>query len=247
MSELEPGLEPALRSIAVDLAHRAGEALASRSPGSMQAKSSPTDMVTDADRAAEKLIFQTLMQLRPGDTIVSEEGSVNQGDSGVEWVIDPLDGTINYIYGIPQWCVSIGVEGSVRLGVVHDPNRQETFCDPESLVPSTNTELADSLIGTGFSYSADVRAEQAAVLQRVMPLVRDIRRAGSCALDLAWVACGRLDGFYERGVHRWDTSAGIALIEAAGGCVRVHGDLTLAAGTAQLLEKLEAVVTNADG
>lgn len=231
-----------LRALAVALALKAGELLLHSAPTGQVAKSSPTDLVTDADRMAEELIVGSLRETRPDDSILSEEGSLHEGSSGIRWVIDPLDGTINFVYGIPQWSVSIGIEGAVRAGVVHDPNRNETFADSDKLRPSAKTDLADSLIGTGFSYSASRRSRQAEVLGRVLPRVRDIRRAGSCALDLAWVAAGRFDGFYEEDTHHWDISAGIALIESAGGEVRTYGDLTIAAGNKTLLAQLESLV-----
>lgn len=231
-----------LRELAVDIAIGAGELLIASKPTGMIAKTTPTDLVTDADRAAEAYIMQRLAEARPDDSVLAEEGSVNKGSSGINWVIDPLDGTINYIYGIPQWCVSIGVEGAVRLGVVHDPVKHETFTDASDLQPSKKTDLADALIGTGFAYSAEMRARQALIASRVLPSVRDIRRAGSCALDLAWVACGRLDAFYEDDTHHWDISAGIAIVEGAGGFVRTHDALTIAAGNEELLNKLEALL-----
>lgn len=238
----EPNLESELRALAVELATGAGDILLGTEAGRVSTKSSPTDLVTDADRAAERHIFQKLLQARPQDSIVAEEGSLNEGSSGVRWVIDPLDGTVNYVYGFPHWCVSIGIEGAARLGVVHDPSRKETFADGRDLIPSRKTELSDCLIGTGFSYAARTRARQAAIISRILPRVRDIRRAGSCALDLAWVACGRLDGYYEEDVKHWDVSAGIALVRAAGGHVKVHGEMTLAAGTEELLSELERLV-----
>lgn len=231
-----------LRALAVALALEAGELLLHSAPTGQKAKSSPTDLVTDADRMAEDLIVGSLRESRPNDSIFSEEGSIHEGSSGIQWVIDPLDGTINFVYGIPQWSVSIGIEGAVRAGVVHDPNRNETFADSDKLSPSTKTDLADSLIATGFSYSAAKRARQAEVLARVLPRVRDVRRAGSCALDLAWVAAGRFDAFYEEDTHPWDISAGIALIESGGGAVRTYGDLTIAAGNETLLSSLESLV-----
>lgn len=231
-----------LRALAVDLAVGAGDLLLKATPSGQVAKSSPTDLVTDADRLAEDYIVTRLRAERPEDSILAEEGSLHHGNSGVQWVIDPLDGTINFVYGIPHWSVSIGVEGSVRLGVVYDPTRGETFTDSDDLRPSTKTELSSALIATGFSYSASTRARQSEVLQRVLPEVRDIRRGGSCALDLAWVAAGRFDGFYEEDTHHWDISAGIALIESAGGAVRTFGDLTIAAGTDTLLQSLESLV-----
>ncbi|MFN2610344.1 MAG: inositol monophosphatase family protein, partial [Actinomycetota bacterium] len=187
-------------------------------------------------------IVNRVAQERPDDSVIAEEGSRREGSSGVTWVIDPLDGTINFIYGIPQWSVSIGIEGSMRAGVVHDPVKGETFSDISRLGPSQKTDLAEALIGTGFSYSAKMRERQAEVATRVLPRVRDLRRAGSCALDLAWVAAGRLDAFYEHDTHHWDISAGIAIIEACGGAVRTYGALTIAAGNIELLDKLERIV-----
>lgn len=231
-----------LRELAVDVARGAGDLLLRALPTGQLTKSTPTDLVTDADLAAERFIVERLRAKRPEDSILAEEGSLYQGSSGIEWVIDPLDGTINFVYGIPQWCVSIGIEGVVRAGVVHDPSRNETFTDVGEFRPSVKTDLAGALIATGFSYSAEVRARQGEVLRRVLPLVRDVRRAGSCALDLAWVACGRFDAFYEEDTHHWDISAGLALIEAAGGYARTHGSLTIAAGNLELLNRLEELV-----
>lgn len=232
----------ALRALAVGVARGAGALLLQSAPTGQAAKTSPTDLVTDADRQAEDYIVGRLRKERPEDSILAEEGALVEGTSGILWVIDPLDGTINFIYGIPQWSVSIGVEGPFRVGVIYDPTRGELFTDADDLRPSQKTELSDALVATGFSYSAQKRARQAEILQRVLPRVRDVRRAGSCALDLAWVAAGRFDGFYEEDTHRWDISAGIAIIESAGGFVRTYGDLTIAAGTESLLRKLESTV-----
>lgn len=231
-----------LRILAVRLARGAGEILLNMKAGRTESKSSPTDLVTEADHAAERHIVEALSRERPDDSIVAEEGSGRTGTSGISWVVDPLDGTVNYVYGIPQWCVSIGIEGIFRAGVIHDPSRGETFTDTDRMTPSGKTDLAEALVGTGFSYRAELRAKQGDVVAQVLPKVRDIRRAGSCALDLAWVACGRLDAFYEEETNHWDISAGIALIEAAGAFVRTHGTTTIAAGTEELLGKLEALV-----
>ena len=216
--------------------------LRAAAPTGQSAKSSPTDIVTDADRAAEDLIVGRLRAERPGDSLVAEEGSLHTGASGNRWVIDPLDGTVNFIYGIPHWAVSIGLEGATRLGVVYDPSRDETFTDASPLTPSARTDLAQSLIGTGFSYSAETRAMQGEVVGRVLPKVRDIRRGGSLALDLAWTASGRLDAMYEHDTHPWDLSAGIAILEAAGGVVQMHGSMIIAAGNETLLRRLEDLV-----
>ena len=233
----------ALRAFAVDLAHQAGRLLLASGVTGHTHKSSPTDVATDADRAAEQLIIDRLRTARPQDSFLAEEGSAFTGTSGVRWVVDPLDGTINFIYGIPHWAVSIGVDGAARLGVIYDPNRDETFVDGgANLAPSAQTELAQSLIATGFSYSAQTRARQGATMARVAPLVRDIRRGGSLALDLAWVACGRLDALYEQDVKPWDISAGIAMLEAAGGAVRTIGTMVIAAGNQVLLDRLADLV-----
>jgi myo-inositol-1(or 4)-monophosphatase len=232
----------ALRALAVDLAREAGTLLARARPTGQRSKSSPTDIVTDADRAAEELIVGRLRAERPDDSLLAEEGSLHAGTSGNTWVIDPLDGTVNFIYGIPQWAVSIGIEGRVRLGVIYDPSREELFTDESVLIPSSQTELAQSLIATGFSYSAETRARQGAVVARVLPRVRDIRRGGSLALDLAWTACGRLDAMYEHDTHPWDLSAGTAILEAAGGVAKVTGSLIIAAGNETLLRRLEELV-----
>lgn len=235
-------MKDALRQLAVDIAKGAGEVICATAPKGISSKSSPTDLVTDADQAAEAYIFDRIRRERPDDSIISEEGAAYEGASGVVWVVDPLDGTTNFVYGIPQWAVSIGIEGEVRVGVVHDAVRGETFTDIDNLTPSRKTTLDDALIGTGFSYSAEVRREQAMLLSKVLPLVRDIRRAGSCALDLAWVASGRLDAFFEWDTHHWDISGGIAIVEGAGGAVRTEGSLTIAAGNGVLLQQLADLV-----
>lgn len=239
---LRAGDAASLRAFAVDLALEAGALLAKARPTGQSSKSSATDIVTDADRAAEELIVVRLRAERPEDSLLAEEGSVHTGTSGNTWLIDPLDGTINFIYGIPHWAVSIGLEGGVRLGVIYDPSRDEMFTDESDLTPSAQTDLAQSLIATGFSYDAGNRAEQGAVVARVVSRVRDIRRGGSLALDLAWVACGRLDAMFEHHTHPWDLSAGIAMLEAAGGVAKVTGDMIVAAGNETLFRQLEELV-----
>ncbi|HSS12171.1 MAG TPA: inositol monophosphatase family protein [Acidimicrobiales bacterium] len=196
-------------------------------------KSSPTDMVTDMDRAAEAHIAAALAARRPHDAMLSEEGTARAGDTGVRWVVDPLDGTTNYLFGVPAYSVSVAAEfdGSIVVGVVVDPSRQETWTavrgegafrngQPLRLVgPDVSpppSELSTALIATGFSYLPERRAEQAAVLVDVLPRVRDIRRFGSAAIDLCWVAGGRFHGYYEWGMHRWDVAAGRLIAEEAG-------------------------------
>src|SRR4051794_37882191 len=185
----------------------------------LDVKSTATDMVSDADREAEAAIAELLARERPDDALVAEEGSGEGGSSGRRWVVDPLDGTTNYLYGHPQWCVSVALEdGDGGLaGVVHDPWRGETFraargagaeLDGARIEVRDHDDLSTALVATGFGYDPERRAAQAEILRRVLPRIRDIRRAGAAALDLAWLAAGRLDGYYERGPNPWDWAAG---------------------------------------
>ncbi len=221
---------PALLDVAVEAARAAGALLLERfeaRPEGVTTKSSPTDPVSEADRAAERAIRDVLAARRPDDAILGEEGDDVPGTSGLRWVVDPLDGTVNYLFGLPQWCVSVACEG--RAAAILDPVRGELFtvCDGDAarvdgrpLERSRRAELATALVATGFGYDAGVRARQAAVVARLLPAVRDIRRTGSAALDLAYTAAGRHDAYYERGVQAWDTAAGSMLCRAAGLTVR---------------------------
>jgi myo-inositol-1(or 4)-monophosphatase len=193
----------------------------------VSAKSTPTDPVSEADHAAEALIRERLTAARPGDGILGEEEGDAAGTSGVRWVVDPLDGTVNFLFGIPQWAVSIAAEdehGTIA-GVVYDPMRDELWsaerdgaarCGDSVLRGSGQTDLAHAMFSTGFGYDAEVRAIQGATIARILPEVRDIRRLGSAALDLAWTAAGRYDVFYERGLKAWDLAAGALLCRRAG-------------------------------
>jgi myo-inositol-1(or 4)-monophosphatase len=222
-------LSPQAVAIAEEAARAAGAILIERF-GSERAldrtKSSPTDLVSEADLLAEKAIRDVLAARAPDDAILGEEGADTPGTSGRRWIVDPLDGTVNFLFGIPQWAVSVACEGVA--GVVFDPCRNELFTaadgvatlNGEPLRGSRREELASALVATGFGYEAAVRAQQAKVVLRVLPLVRDIRRAGAAALDMAWAAAGRVDAFYERGVKPWDIAAGSLLCEAAGLSVR---------------------------
>jgi myo-inositol-1(or 4)-monophosphatase len=221
----------------------------------VESKSSATDLVSEADRASEAAIRDLLARERPDDGLLGEEGSEREGSSGRRWVVDPLDGTINYLYGFPAWCVSVALEdreGSL-VGVIHDPLREETFLAERGCGSTLNgrgarvsaeERLERALVGTGFSYEADVRAEQAEVLRHVLPRVRDVRRAGAAALDLAWVAVGRLDGYFERGLKPWDSAAGRLLVTEAGGAVaELDGEPPgLAAANPALLARLLELV-----
>jgi myo-inositol-1(or 4)-monophosphatase len=240
MSDL-PDL-PALLDVAVDLATRAGALLmdgfATRH-ATVDTKTSATDMVTDLDRASEALIVEGLARTRPADGILGEEGASRQGTSGVRWVIDPLDGTTNYLYGLPAFVVSIAaeVDGRGVVGVVVDPSRQETFtasegggafCNGAPITVSGATDLATALVATGFGYRREQRTRQAQVLTSVLPAVRDVRRFGAAALDLCWVACGRLDAYYEVGIQHWDVAAGGLIAQEAG--AHVEGLAEVGAG-----------------
>jgi myo-inositol-1(or 4)-monophosphatase len=219
-----------LLEVAREAAETAGALLAPRFGDELvlAAKSSPTDAVSEADLAAERAIREVLARRRPDDGVLGEEGTGDvPGTTGLRWVVDPLDGTVNFLYGVPQWCVSVAVQAGEETlaGVVDDPNRGEVFratadgpalLGDEQLEASRCDDLGRALVATGFGYESDVRRAQAAVVAKVLPRARDIRRAGSAALDLAWLAAGRYDAFYERGVKLWDVAAGLLLCERAG-------------------------------
>jgi myo-inositol-1(or 4)-monophosphatase len=217
----------------------------------LDSKSSATDMVSDADRAAEEAISALLRAERPDDGLLGEEGLSAPGSSGRRWVVDPLDGTTNYLYRVRAWCVSVGLEDESGglVGVVYDPLADELFSASRGAGAFLNglpirvrgdAPLSRALVATGFGYEPDVRAGQADVVRRVLPAVRDIRRAGAAALDLCHVAAGRLDGYYERGVQPWDIAAGALIVAEAGGAVRplAGGRPGVAAGRVGLVEEL---------
>jgi myo-inositol-1(or 4)-monophosphatase len=231
-----------LLALAVDLARDAGALLLDRFAGgreqALESKSTPTDLVSEADLASERLIREALARLRPADGMLGEEGGGTRGSSGLTWVVDPLDGTVNFLFGIPQWCVSVAVADAwgVLAGAIYDPCREELFVAARDgapllngvpIVASERTEMASAMVATGFAYDAAVRAAQAEVFARLVPRVRDIRRFGAAALDLAWTACGRYDAYFERTVKPWDIAAGTLICERAGLTVR---DLPVRAG-----------------
>lgn len=227
-----------LLELAVRVAARAGDVLASGDGRVAVAatKSSPTDVVTEMDRRSEGVCVEEILASRPHDAILAEEGGqIGTGTSGVRWVIDPLDGTVNYLYGLPDWAVSIAAEvrGQVVAGVVHLPRRGETFTatlgggawlagglagGPARLRVRPDAALAQALVATGFGYVAARRKVQGETVAALLPQVRDIRRGGSASVDLCSVAAGRVDAYYERGLNHWDYAAG-ALIAAEAGAV----------------------------
>jgi myo-inositol-1(or 4)-monophosphatase len=258
-----PAHEAELAELASETARMAGALLLERvrhgAEREVTSKSTPTDLVSEADVASQRAIRELLRERRPGDGFLGEEeGESEQGTSGLRWVVDPLDGTVNFLFGIPQWCVSVAVgdgDGTIAAAVF-DPNRDELFSatragparlsgssgvvelraraggDPEH-EPAAGTAgadggrdstadgrgadaLASAMVATGFAYDSDVRHAQAQVFERLAPRVRDIRRFGSAALDLAWTAAGRFDAYYERSVKQWDIAAGALVCERAG-------------------------------
>ena len=236
--------EPAgLLALARSAAEAAAGMLASRRPAGpagrpevADTKSSPTDVVTEMDRAAEAQITERIRAERPGDAILGEEGG-QSGQGRVRWIVDPLDGTVNYLYGLADWAVSIAaeVDGQVLAGVVAIPRHGELFTalagqgswlhqaegPAVRLRCNSGVPLHRALVATGFGYGRLRRVVQGEVVAAVLPQVRDIRRGGSCAVDLCSVAAGRVDAFYERGVNYWDYAAG-GLIAAEAGA-RVAG------------------------
>lgn len=210
-------------------------------PKVVSTKSSPTDVVTELDQSAERLIRDRILDSRPGDAILGEEGGQTGGDAMVRWIVDPLDGTVNYLYGLPDWAVSIAAEaaGQIVAGVVCVPRRDAMYgavlgggswrvslddaravltgqLQPEPLACTASVPLERALIATGFGYQRTRRIVQGQVLSEVLPRVRDIRRGGACAVDLCSLAAGQVDGFYERGVQYWDIAAGTLIAREAG-------------------------------
>ncbi|MEU6914457.1 inositol monophosphatase family protein [Streptomyces olindensis] len=222
-----------LIELAVFAAREAGEILLSApADGPVQArtKASPTDLVTAYDRRSEDRIVELLTAHRPDDGILGEEGGERPGTSGLRWVIDPLDGTGNFVSRNPAFVVSIAaeLEGAGVVGVVHDPSRRETFSavrgegarlDGRPLRVDTPTTLRQALLSTGFSSDPAVRTQQAALAARVITHVRDIRSSGSAAMDLCWVAAGRLGAYYEGDTRHWDRAAGALIASEAGAWV----------------------------
>ncbi|MGV9247628.1 inositol monophosphatase family protein [Streptomyces sp. NPDC003710] len=229
-SEPSGRLKAELLELALEAATRAGAFLRDGRPddlGVAATKSSAIDVVTEMDIAAEKLITGLITDRRPEDGLLGEEGASVETRSGVEWVIDPIDGTVNYLYGLPSWAISIAArqDGETLVGVVHAPMRGEIFRAvrgegafvndrPARVRPAP--ELGLALVGTGFGYLAERKVRQAEVARRLIPEVRDIRRGGSAAIDLCDVAAGRMDAYYERGLNPWDYAAGDLIAREAG-------------------------------
>jgi myo-inositol-1(or 4)-monophosphatase len=251
-----------LLEIAEAAARSAAELVSRRRPaGPLQitaTKSSATDIVTEMDQAAERLLVDHIRAVRPDDGFLGEEGAAEQGSSGVTWVLDPIDGTVNYLYGIPSYAVSIGVRSGpdMVVGVVCNPATGELWSarrghgaalDGTPIQVNRAAELAMALVATGFGYESSRRARQAEILRAILPLVRDIRRAGAASLDLCALACGRVDAYYERGLKPWDLAAGGLIAAEAGARVgglggREAGEDLVVAAPPGLFGPLEALL-----
>ena len=242
----------ALLALARDVAREAAALVRERAAGAVAVaatKSSPTDVVTEADRATEALIRDRILAARPDDAFLGEEGGerdATAATAGVRWVVDPIDGTVNFLYGLPRYAVSIAAEldGRVVAGVVVDVPRGVEYAahvGPDGTVVSTRdgaplavrpaAELSQRLVATGFSYDAGLRELQARALVRLLPRVRDVRRMGAAALDLCNVADGTVDGYVEEGLHAWDHAAGCLVAEGAG----ARWEVTTGAGGRRLV------------
>lgn len=219
-----------LLELGIELARTAGELVRDGREsglGVIGRKSTPTDLVTAMDKASETLIVDGILAARPHDGVLGEEGGERSGTSGVRWILDPIDGTVNYVYGIPQYAISIAAEyhGVIVAGVVRNPATGEEWTatrgggawrDGVRLTGPNASTVDQALVGTGFAYSAQIRARQARVVSALMGEVRDIRRFGAAALDLCAVAEGRLDAYFEHGLNAWDRAAGGLIAGEAG-------------------------------
>ena len=225
-----------LARLAWNCAQSAGVFLKDERPKEIEVdtKSSGSDLVSEMDRGAEALIVNLITASRPDDSILGEEGSDRTGSSGVRWIIDPLDGTVNYLFGIPLWGVSVAVEvdGEVQVGVITIPETRKaylgilgvgSFCitgaSIEPLKVRESKDLASALLSTGFGYSSTRRRLQSEVLTEVLPKVADVRRSGCAVVDLCWLASGFFDAYYETGLNPWDYAAGALIVALAGGRV----------------------------
>jgi myo-inositol-1(or 4)-monophosphatase len=224
-----------LLPVAEEIARTCGTLLRERflagAESEIHSKSSATDLASAADLAAEAAAREILAERRPDDAILAEEGGGAQAvePGRVRWIVDSLDGTINFLFRIPQWCVSVACEDErgTLAGVVYDPMREELFAATLDGPATLNgeelrageaepREFAHALVATGFAYDSALRSRQAETVARLIPRVRDIRRMGSAAQDLAWVAAGRYDAYYERNVQLWDVAAGVLICARAG-------------------------------
>lgn len=263
LSDLDPRLE-----LAWAAAQRAAAFLRDERPGTLvvEAKSTPVDAVTLMDRGAEERIIDTVLRERPDDGVLGEEGGERVGRSGVRWVVDPLDGTVNYLYGQPNWAVSIAaeVDGVTQLGVVVAPALGESYvavrgggawllnaAGVQPMQVRRCPDISMALIATGFAYDAARRTAQGLLVADLIGRVRDIRRHGAASVDLSWLAMGRLDGYYERGLQPWDIAAGALIAREAGARVeplmpRRPADGTLVAAVPEIFDAFTGLLREVD-
>ena len=242
-----------LLKLAVEIAKSAGALLLERPEKlSVDTKSSEIDIVTQMDKASEKLIVEAILAARPDDGIIGEEGADRASKSGYTWVIDPIDGTVNYFYNMHGWSVSIAIRDSegVAVGVVYAPtiNSMYTavrgggaYLNGKTIKCNDPVELNRAMLSTGFHYRAEVRSIEVEQFNKLIMQVRDVRRNGSAAIDICHVAAGLVDGYYEMGLYPWDRDAADLIATEAGAVVTVHGELTIAAG-AYLHGKLSEIL-----
>ncbi len=223
-------------------------------------KTTPTDIVTTTDIASEELVRRELLDRCPGSSIVGEELADEVGGNTIGWIVDPIDGTVNFLYDLPVVSVSIAarIDDTVVAGAVADVIRGDLFAAAMGEGATLNghpvqigreAPLSQSLIGTGFSYEARVRSEQANIVSRLLPASRDIRCMGSAALNLCWVSCGRLDGYYEQGTKLYDYAAAALIASEAGATVELPSDntISLVAGSRpQIFGELRALIDPPD-
>jgi myo-inositol-1(or 4)-monophosphatase len=246
-----------LLDLALSIAHKAGDLLVDR-PASwdLTVKSTAIDIATQMDLASEKLIVESILASRPDDGIIGEEGASRESKSGVTWVIDPVDGTVNYFYGLPGWAISIAAkdESGTLVGVVHSPTVNATwhaskgggaFLNDVKIACNDRIELNRALLSSGFAYDVKNRVEQLKIVNALLPQIRDLRRIGSAAADICHVATGMVDGYFETGLYEWDLAAAELIAREAGATVTTrpwHGlNLTVAAGP-HLYEALNAQI-----
>ena len=221
-----------IKEVAVSVVQEAGKYALKRMGHLKQVsqKSGRTDLVTDVDKKCEEIIINTIKKDFPSHSILAEESGEYSQEADYKWVIDPLDGTTNYAHAFPVFCVSIGVtfKGKVKLGVVYDPSRDELFVAEDDKGASLNGNkievsktkaLQDSLVVTGFAYNTEGRIANVEYFTKMLENTQAVRRLGSAALDLCYVACGRFDGFWEMGLNPWDTAAGQLMVKESGGNV----------------------------
>jgi myo-inositol-1(or 4)-monophosphatase len=232
-----------LADLAWRAATEAGAFLLTQRPDALtvETKSTPTDVVTSMDKAAEHLLHERLLGERPGDGMLGEEGADKDSSTGIRWVVDPLDGTVNYLYRIPLWGVSVAAEdadlGETVVGVIFTPESGEGFVGirgrgawrivgdiGERMTVRSCESLGQAMVATGFGYSSELRADQARVVQSLITRVRDIRRTGCAVVDFTWLAAGRTDAYYERNLNPWDVAAGLVIVREAGAVIEHVGD-----------------------